>query len=55
MPALKREVTGLRSDLQVKHPVVARQAVLVSQVHGWLEGRVIDLEEIELVGEAGWS
>lgn len=52
-PAPKRELTGLRSDLQPKHPVVARQAVLGFQVHGVLEGRVSDLEEIELVGEVG--
>lgn len=53
-PASKREVTGLHLDLQLKHPVVARRAVLDFQVHGVLGGRVNDLEEIKLLGEAGW-
>lgn len=52
-PASKREVTGLHLDLQLKHPVVARQVVLGLQVLGVLEGRVSDLEEIELLGEQG--
>ena len=52
-PASKREVTGLHSDLRLKHPVVARQVVLGFQVLGVLGGRVSDLEEIELLGEQG--
>ena len=43
---------GLQSDLQLKHPVVAHQVVLDFQVHGVLEDRVSDLEEIERLGEA---
>lgn len=52
-PASKREVTGQRSDLQLKHPVVAHQVDLDFQVHGVLEDRVSDLEVIEWLGEAG--
>ena len=51
-PAFKREVTGLHSDLQLKHLVVARQVGLDFQVHGVLEGKVSGLEEIEVLGEA---
>ena len=54
-PACKRGVTGLHSDLPLRHPVVARQAGLDFQVLGVLEGRVSDLEEIERLVETGQS
>lgn len=52
-PASKREVMGPRSDLLLRHPVAARQAVLDFQVLGAPGGRVGDLAEIERLGEAG--
>ena len=43
---------GLHSDLQLKHPVVARRVDLDSQVFGAPEGRVGDLGEIKMARTA---